>query len=135
MSRTIRALVVLVVVGLGVTACGGTHRNAPTNTASRSSSDLARPPTTAAGVTPGSPTVTPSASVSTLRMVPRLDHIVIAVLENHSFDEVVDRGDAPFLNSLANTGAVMTQSFAVSHPSEPNYLALFSGSTQGLTDD
>jgi acid phosphatase len=29
----------------------------------------------------------------------------------------------------------MTQSFAVTHPSEPNYLALFSGATQGLTSD
>ena len=29
----------------------------------------------------------------------------------------------------------LTQSYAVSHPSEPNYLALFSGSTQGLSDD
>jgi acid phosphatase len=73
--------------------------------------------------------------MSTLGMVPRLDHIVLAVLENHSFDEVVGRKKAPFLNSLANTGAVMTQSFAVSRPSEPNYLALFSGSTQGLTSD
>ncbi|MGC1986925.1 MAG: alkaline phosphatase family protein, partial [Candidatus Cybelea sp.] len=33
------------------------------------------------------------------------------------------------------TWANMTQSFAVAHPSEPNYLALFSGSTQGVTGD
>jgi phosphatidylinositol-3-phosphatase len=29
----------------------------------------------------------------------------------------------------------MTQSFAVTHPSQPNYLALFSGSTQGVASD
>src|SRR5262249_11245821 len=31
--------------------------------------------------------------------------------------------------------AVFTRAFAETHPSQPNYLALFSGSTQGVTDD
>src|SRR6266566_928801 len=51
------------------------------------------------------------------------------------FVEVIDNANAPYITSLANNGAKMTQSFAVTHPSEPNYLALFSGSTQGITDD
>jgi len=67
--------------------------------------------------------------------VPRPDHVVIVVLENHSYAEVIGNPQAPFINSLAATGAVFTRSFALTHPSEPNYLALFSGSTQGLTDD
>lgn len=57
------------------------------------------------------------------------------MLENHSYSEVLDASQAPFIVSLANAGAVFTQSFAVTHPSQPNYLALFSGSTQGITDD
>ena len=57
------------------------------------------------------------------------------MLENHSYGEVLGGPSAPFLASLAASGAVLTQSFAITHPSEPNYLALFSGSTQGLTDD
>ena len=40
-----------------------------------------------------------------------------------------------YINSLAHQGALFTKSYAVTHPSEPNYLALYSGSTQGLTDD
>ncbi|HLY34020.1 MAG TPA: alkaline phosphatase family protein [Jatrophihabitantaceae bacterium] len=60
---------------------------------------------------------------------------MIVVLENHSFGEVLGQPDAPFLSGLAASGAVLTQSYAVSHPSEPNYLALFSGSTQGVTSD
>jgi acid phosphatase len=36
---------------------------------------------------------------------------------------------------LATAGVALTQSYAVAHPSQPNYLALFSGSTQGLRDD
>lgn len=57
------------------------------------------------------------------------------MLENHSYSEVMDGSQAPFIASLAATGAVFTQSFAVAHPSQPNYLALFSGSTQGITSD
>jgi hypothetical protein len=36
---------------------------------------------------------------------------------------------------MASRGANFTQSYAVTHPSEPNYLAIFSGSTQGIKDD
>jgi len=67
--------------------------------------------------------------------VPRLSHVVVVVMENHSYSEIIGSSSAPYINSLANSGAKMTQSFAVTHPSEPNYLALFSGSTQGITDD
>jgi hypothetical protein len=59
----------------------------------------------------------------------------VAVLENHAYDEVIGSLQAPFINTLAGSGALLTQSFAVTHPSQPNYLALFSGSTQGITDD
>lgn len=57
------------------------------------------------------------------------------MLENHAYGEVIDASQAPFITSLANAGALFTQSFAITHPSQPNYLALFSGSTQGITDD
>ncbi len=56
-------------------------------------------------------------------------------MENHSYGQVVGNPAAPFINQLARSGALFTRSFAVTHPSQPNYLALFSGSTQGLTDD
>jgi acid phosphatase len=59
----------------------------------------------------------------------------VVIEENRSYGDVVGDSSAPYLNSLAAQGANFTQSFAITHPSEPNYLALFSGSTQGLTDD
>jgi hypothetical protein len=62
-------------------------------------------------------------------------HVQVVVFENHAYNQVIGRRAAPYLNSLANTFALMTNSFAVAHPSEPNYLALFSGSTQGITSD
>jgi hypothetical protein len=55
--------------------------------------------------------------------------------ENHSFNDIIGSASAPYLNSLAAQGALFTDSFAVTHPSQPNYVALFSGSTQGLTSD
>jgi uncharacterized membrane protein len=63
------------------------------------------------------------------------DHVVIVMEENHSFGEIIGSSSAPFINSLAQQGALFTQSFAVEHPSQPNYLDLFSGTNQGVTDD
>lgn len=63
------------------------------------------------------------------------DHVVIVIEENHSFSSIIGSSSAPFINSLAQQGALFTQSFAVEHPSQPNYLDLFSGANQGVTDD
>jgi hypothetical protein len=62
-------------------------------------------------------------------------HVVVLSLENKGFDEVIGNPLAPNLNLLASMGMLFTNFNAVAHPSQPNYLALFSGSTQGVTDD
>jgi phosphatidylinositol-3-phosphatase len=62
-------------------------------------------------------------------------HTVIVLEENHGYGEVIGSAQAPYLNQLARQGALFTDSQAITHPSEPNYLALFSGSTQGISDD
>jgi hypothetical protein len=67
--------------------------------------------------------------------VPRPDHVVVAVFENKKANSILGSSQAPYINSLANAGAKFTQSFAIEHPSEPNYLDLFSGANQGVTDD
>ncbi|MEV8067686.1 alkaline phosphatase family protein [Streptomyces sp. NPDC085995] len=66
---------------------------------------------------------------------PTPDHVVVVVFENHAYNQVIDSSSAPYLNSLKSGGANLTQSYAETHPSQPNYFALFSGSTQGVTDD
>jgi len=65
--------------------------------------------------------------------LPRPDHIVVVVDENKLFSRIIGNPEAPYVNSLAARGAVFTNFFALTHPSQPNYLALFSGSTQGVT--
>jgi len=67
--------------------------------------------------------------------VPRPDHVVVVIEENHAYSEIIGASSAPYINSLASQGAVLSNSHAVTHPSEPNYLALFAGSTFGLSDD
>ncbi len=67
--------------------------------------------------------------------LPRPAHVVVVIEENHSYSEIIGSSNAPYINSLASQGALFSHSFAVTHPSEPNYLAIFSGSTQGITDD
>ncbi|MGW4907621.1 alkaline phosphatase family protein [Streptomyces sp. NPDC004270] len=67
--------------------------------------------------------------------VPTPDHVIVVVFENHAYSQVVGSSSAPYINSLATGGANLTQMYAETHPSQPNYFALFSGATQGITDD
>ena len=67
--------------------------------------------------------------------LPRPTLVVLVIEENRAFGEIIGSKDAPYINELAQRGALLTQSYAIGHPSEPNYVALFSGDTQGVTDD
>jgi phosphatidylinositol-3-phosphatase len=77
---------------------------------------------------------------------PAFDHIVVVIEENHSFGDIIGNSAAPNINALAAAGANIvnestdpngntTGSHAVRHPSQPNYLELFSGSSQGTIQD
>jgi phosphatidylinositol-3-phosphatase len=63
------------------------------------------------------------------------DHVVVVVEENHGYSQIIGNPDAACINSLAAAGTLFTNYRGVSHPSAPNYFALFSGSTQGITED
>ena len=66
---------------------------------------------------------------------PTYDHIVVVVEENRSLGQVIGSPNAPFINALATTGASLTGMYGLTHPSQPNYLHLFSGSNQGATSN
>jgi phospholipase C len=59
-------------------------------------------------------------------------HIVIVILENKNAD---DARSQPFMGWLANDGAYLAQYYAITHPSQPNYIAMVSGSTEGVPGD
>jgi hypothetical protein len=127
---------VLTLLALLVAACTSSNQatDTPAPTAASSSASrtvpsatTARPPSSAASGSTSAP--------AAIAAVPRFAHIVVVVEENHAEAEVLGNRTAPYMNALARSGVVLTQSYAITHPSYPNYLALFSGSTRGITDD
>ncbi|MGZ4402787.1 MAG: alkaline phosphatase family protein [Gaiellaceae bacterium] len=67
--------------------------------------------------------------------VPAFAHVVVIVFENKESTSVLGNRAAPTFNSYGHRYAKLTRSYGVTHPSLPNYLALVSGSTQGITTD
>jgi len=78
---------------------------------------------------PPSGAIAPSAADA----MPVYDHVVVVILENKSRRQVLE--DDGYLKALGDQGAELTRSHALTHPSQPNYIALFSGSMHGITDD
>jgi len=67
---------------------------------------------------------------------PHASNVVVIIMENRDYDLIIGNSNAPYINgTLVPEAALMTNSHATGHPSEPNYLAFFSGSTQGVHDD
>lgn len=60
------------------------------------------------------------------------DHVIVVVMENHAYDQV---RSAPFTASLISQSTSFSQSYALTHPSQPNYMMLWSASAQGVTDN
>ena len=61
--------------------------------------------------------------------------VVLILMENHRYDEIVGVPDAAYMNAFAHAGVLFTNMNSVDHPSLPNYLALTGGSTFGCPDD
>ena len=62
-------------------------------------------------------------------------HVVVVVMENKELGSVLGSSKAPYTNFLARHYASALNFFGIRHPSLPNYLALVSGSTQGVRSD
>ncbi|HKJ45020.1 MAG TPA: alkaline phosphatase family protein [Balneolales bacterium] len=69
------------------------------------------------------------------QVIPKPDHVVIVIEENHASHQIIGSQKATYINKLATEGALFINAHGVSHPSQPNYIALYSGSIQGVTDD
>ena len=59
--------------------------------------------------------------------IPRSNHVVVVVEENHSYSSVIGNSAMPYLNSLAGKYAVATQYYANTHPSIGNYFEMTAG--------
>lgn len=81
------------------------------------------------------PVDTPAPTAAPPPLVPDFERIVIVVFENKEFGTVIGNPTMPYFNSLAKSYTLLTQYYAVTHPSLPNYLAMIGGDTFGITFD
>ena len=125
----VRYFFVRVFIALIIQSCGNTPNESPTSLPST--------------VTPMNfPTQTPvptqtailslSATPIPEPLIPNFEHIVIIMFENKEFGSVIGNSDMPNYNQLARDYTLLTQYYAVTHPSLPNYLALMGGDTFGI---
>lgn len=68
-------------------------------------------------------------------LVPNFSHIVIIIFENKEFGSVIGNGKMAYFNLLASSYTLLTEHYAVAHPSLPNYIALIGGDTFGITSN
>jgi hypothetical protein len=68
-------------------------------------------------------------------LVPAFEHIVLILFENKSFETVIQNPVMPTYNRMAQEYTLLTQFYAVGHPSLPNYIALIGGDTFGIDKD
>jgi hypothetical protein len=100
-------------------------------------------PTTTTTVAPTTtttvrPTTTTAAPTTTTTATPsgKSPHVMVVMMENQNYSDVIGQSDQPFTNSLATHYGLATQSYAVNHPSLPNYLDIVSGQDpSNSTDD
>src|SRR5215208_3339182 len=95
-------------------------------------------PSATSTFTPVPSTLTPSPTASqtptqTPRpLVPSFQYIVIIMFENKEFSSVIGNPQMPSYNQLAQDYTLLTQYYAIRHPSLPNYVALIGGDTFGI---
>ena len=58
--------------------------------------------------------------------------VVVVMMENKEYGQVIGSSDAPYVNSLARQYAAPRRYYGIRHPSLPNYIALLAGSTLGI---
>lgn len=124
--RYFLSLLLLVFLFLG--SCAAPQ---PTVTATPSLTPFAPQPPTATLPPPAS--ATPSLTPTPTSPIPAFRHIVIIIFENKEFGTVIGNRKMPFYNRLAQEYTLLTQYYAITHPSLPNYLALIGGDTFGIT--
>ena len=54
--------------------------------------------------------------------IPHLDHVFVIMMENHSYSQVLNNPNTPYINQLVSIDNTATNYFAVAHPSLTNYL-------------
>ncbi|NUR29940.1 MAG: hypothetical protein HOV83_29500 [Catenulispora sp.] len=68
--------------------------------------------------------------------VPAFDHVFLVYMENQDYSGIIgNTSQAPYINSLLPKASSLSQAYATTHPSDPNYVALAAGGLYGLHDN
>src|SRR5690349_8105304 len=111
------------------TGCGGGAASVP-SAPSGASSTAAPPPAPPAPAPPRTP------------VVPAVNHVVIVIFENESYEQVIGSASLPYFNSLVAQYALATNYYADAHSSLSDYFMITTGQIIGnntftgtVTDD
>jgi hypothetical protein len=77
----------------------------------------------------------PGLIVASMPVIPGYNHIFVVIEENHDYSQIIGNLAAPEINQLAQTHGLATRYYGVTHPSEPNYVALVGGDFFGIAED
>src|SRR5215831_3465579 len=83
----------------------------------------------------GPGTAPASAPAASATGVPALEHVIVVVMENKNEDQAMNPKSCPYTTQLAASGSWFSDSHAITHPSQPNYLALWAGTTLEVGDN
>ncbi len=64
-----------------------------------------------------------------------MPHVVVIAMENQEAAGLIGSPYAPWITRAASTYGLATNYDSITYPSQPNYIALTSGGTQGVTTD
>ena len=76
-----------------------------------------------------------AATADTRSDLKNFQHVWVIMMENTGYSHLIGNSNAPWINSAATTNGLATNYTGVAHPSQPNYIAATSGSTNGVTND
>jgi len=62
-------------------------------------------------------------------------HVFVIMMENTGYDTLIGNPNAPWINYAASAYGLAANYYGVTHPSQPNYIAATSGSTNGVVAD
>ena len=88
--------------------------------------------TTLLAMIAGSGSVSADSSRTNLK---NYQHVFVIMMENTGYNALIGNPNAPWINHAAGKYGLATNYYGVSHPSQPNYIAATSGSTNGVADD
>ena len=83
-------------------------------------------------LTVGDPSLTPAQLTVPTSNVGHIDHVQLIYMENKGVGDIIGSPNAPYINSLIKTQDYVSNYYALSHPSDPNYFRIMGGSDFGI---